>query len=108
MQLPLVYFLHPLGRGQRQDSMEMRTKSKAEGRSPKTRLSVSLTTLLFRCATRILWIGEHIAYWSRYPSNYEHWRFSEGFYRGWDDAYTFFASTFRTNEGTSGFSLYLE
>jgi len=36
--------------------------------------------------------GEHESYWSRYPGSYEHWRFSEGFVQGWDDAYTFFSS----------------
>ena len=36
--------------------------------------------------------GQHEAYWSRYPGKYEHWRFSEGFVQGWDDAYAFFTS----------------
>jgi hypothetical protein len=35
--------------------------------------------------------GEHNSYWSRFPGKYEHWRFSDGFVRGWEDAYEFFA-----------------
>lgn len=35
-------------------------------------------------------LGEHNSYWSRFPGKYEHWRFSDGFVRGWDDAYEFF------------------
>ncbi|KAI0779222.1 glycoside hydrolase [Irpex lacteus] len=37
-------------------------------------------------------LGEHQGYWSRYPGHYEHWRFDEGFLRGWDDAWLFFRS----------------
>ncbi|KAI0078599.1 glycoside hydrolase [Panus rudis PR-1116 ss-1] len=33
--------------------------------------------------------GQHVSYWSRYPGNYEHWRFEAGFLQGWDDAWTF-------------------
>ncbi|CCM05837.1 uncharacterized protein FIBRA_08073 [Fibroporia radiculosa] len=36
-------------------------------------------------------LGEHTSFWSQYPGNYEHWRFSEGFLRGWEDAWIFFA-----------------
>jgi len=39
--------------------------------------------------------GDHTAYWSQYPGKYEHWRFAEGFIRGWYDAYSFFASACR-------------
>lgn len=42
----------------------------------------------------VLTIGaaQHSGYWSQYPGNYEHWRFSEGFMQGWDDAWSFFTS----------------
>ena len=40
--------------------------------------------------------GDHTVYWSQYPGKYEHWRFAEGFIRGWDDAYLFFASVCAT------------
>ncbi|KAJ7460786.1 glycoside hydrolase superfamily [Mycena latifolia] len=40
-------------------------------------------------------LGEHTAYWSRYPGKYQHARFAEGFTLGWDDAYSFFASSSR-------------
>jgi hypothetical protein len=33
-----------------------------------------------------------MAYWSRYPGKYAHWRFSEGFVRGWEDAWMFLIS----------------
>jgi len=33
---------------------------------------------------------EHNSYWSQFPGKYEHWRFSDGFIQGWDDAYKFF------------------
>ncbi|KZO97421.1 glycoside hydrolase family 5 protein [Calocera viscosa TUFC12733] len=42
-------------------------------------------------------IQDHTNYWSRHPGNYEHWRFSDGFQQGWDDAYLFV----RFAEGTS-------
>ena len=38
----------------------------------------------------LLIIGEHSGYWSQYKGQYEHWRFSDGFTQGWDDAYWFF------------------
>ncbi|THH07031.1 hypothetical protein EW146_g9442 [Bondarzewia mesenterica] len=38
-------------------------------------------------------LGAHSGWWSQYPGHYQHWRFGEGFVRGWDDAYTFFSST---------------
>ncbi|KAL4247590.1 glycosyl hydrolase 5 (cellulase A) family protein [Abortiporus biennis] len=34
--------------------------------------------------------GEHVAYWSKYPGDYEHWRFADGFLQGWNDAWLFF------------------
>ncbi|KAI0821809.1 glycoside hydrolase, partial [Trametes gibbosa] len=34
-------------------------------------------------------LGAHAGYWQQFPGNYEHWRFAEGFTRGWDDAYLF-------------------
>lgn len=33
----------------------------------------------------------HSAHWDQYNGHYEHWRFGDGFLRGWDDAYAFFA-----------------
>lgn len=36
--------------------------------------------------------AEHTSYWSGYPGRYEHWRFGDGFVKGWDDAYLFFES----------------
>jgi glucan 1,3-beta-glucosidase len=36
--------------------------------------------------------GQHQGYWSQYPGHYEHWRFDDGFLRGWDDAWLFFRS----------------
>ncbi|KAJ6605816.1 glycoside hydrolase family 5 protein [Mycena sp. CBHHK59/15] len=38
-------------------------------------------------------LGEHTAYWSKYPGRYQHSRFADGFAVGWDDAYMFFASS---------------
>ncbi|KAF7370974.1 Glucan 1,3-beta-glucosidase 3 [Mycena sanguinolenta] len=40
-------------------------------------------------------LGEHTAYWSKYPGKYRHERFAEGFAIGWDDAYTFFTASSR-------------
>lgn len=37
-------------------------------------------------------LAQHTGYWSQYPGNYEHWRFGEGFIRGWEDAWMFFKS----------------
>lgn len=37
-------------------------------------------------------IAQHSGHWSQYPGNCEHWRFDEGFIRGWDDAWLFFGS----------------
>ncbi|KAH8070764.1 glycoside hydrolase [Cristinia sonorae] len=37
-------------------------------------------------------LDEHARYWAQYPGHYEHWRFSAGFVRGWDDAWLFFTS----------------
>ncbi|KAI0338056.1 glycoside hydrolase [Trametopsis cervina] len=37
-------------------------------------------------------LGEHQGYWRQHPGHYEHWRFDEGFLRGWDDAWLFFRS----------------
>ena len=36
-------------------------------------------------------IGEHTRYWEQYPGHYEHWRFSDGFTQGWNDAVSFAA-----------------
>ncbi|KAJ7065264.1 glycoside hydrolase superfamily [Mycena amicta] len=36
--------------------------------------------------------GNHTSYWSRYPGDYHHARFAEGFILGWDDAYAFLMS----------------
>lgn len=44
-------------------------------------------------------IGEHSGYWDRYPGHYEHWRFDQGFIRGWDDAYMFFTSDHSASSG---------
>jgi glucan 1,3-beta-glucosidase len=37
-------------------------------------------------------LDEHSGWWDKYPGNYEHWRFSDGFNIGWEDAYAVFAS----------------
>ncbi|OSD05049.1 glycoside hydrolase family 5 protein [Trametes coccinea BRFM310] len=36
-------------------------------------------------------LAEHAGYWQQYPGHYEHWRFADGFARGWSDAYLFAA-----------------
>ncbi|KAG1731560.1 glycoside hydrolase family 5 protein [Suillus lakei] len=36
-------------------------------------------------------LGQHVSYWARFPSHYEHWRFEAGFDKGWVEAYDFFA-----------------
>ncbi|KAJ7272646.1 glycoside hydrolase family 5 protein [Mycena haematopus] len=46
-------------------------------------------------------LGEHTAYWSKYPGKYRHERFAEGFAVGWDDAYTFFAASSRLDRAIS-------
>ncbi|KAF7289449.1 Glucan 1,3-beta-glucosidase 3 [Mycena chlorophos] len=38
-------------------------------------------------------LRDHVAYWSKYPGNYHHARFSEGFLHGWDDNYSFLTSS---------------
>jgi hypothetical protein len=35
-------------------------------------------------------LGQHVSYWARFPSYYEHWRFEAGFDQGWVVAYDFF------------------
>ncbi|KAJ7797516.1 glycoside hydrolase superfamily [Mycena olivaceomarginata] len=45
-------------------------------------------------------LGEHTAYWSKYPGKYRHERFAEGFAVGWDDAYIFFAANSRLDRPT--------
>ncbi|KAJ6561112.1 glycoside hydrolase superfamily [Mycena vulgaris] len=40
-------------------------------------------------------LGDHTAYWSKFPGKYQHARFGEGFTLGWDDAYMFFTSSSR-------------
>ncbi|GJE85411.1 glycoside hydrolase family 5 protein [Phanerochaete sordida] len=37
-------------------------------------------------------LAQHSGYWAQFPGNYEHWRFGDGFVRGWDDAWMFFRS----------------
>ncbi|KAG1834880.1 glycoside hydrolase family 5 protein [Suillus variegatus] len=37
-------------------------------------------------------LGQHVSYWARFPSYYEHWRFEAGFDQGWVVAYDFFTS----------------
>ena len=37
-------------------------------------------------------VGEHCAWWDQYKGDYEHWRFGDGFVRGWEDAYALLAS----------------
>lgn len=34
--------------------------------------------------------AQHSSYWSRFPGNFEHWRFADGFTKGWEDAWQFF------------------
>ncbi|KAL5523241.1 EXG3_1 [Sanghuangporus sanghuang] len=36
-------------------------------------------------------LSEHAGFWTQHPGHYEHWRFEEGFVRGWDDAFIFFS-----------------
>ncbi|KAF7309532.1 Glucan 1,3-beta-glucosidase 3 [Mycena indigotica] len=43
----------------------------------------------------------HVAYWSRYPGNYHHARFSEGFLLGWDNAYAFLTFNNSTDKAIS-------
>ncbi|KAI0035415.1 glycoside hydrolase [Vararia minispora EC-137] len=38
-------------------------------------------------------LEQHTAYWKKYPGQYEHWRFEEGYLQGWEDAYMFFSSS---------------
>lgn len=33
--------------------------------------------------------AQHAAHWKQYPGQYEHWRFTDGFLDGWDDANRF-------------------
>ncbi|KAI0947671.1 hypothetical protein AcW1_009372 [Taiwanofungus camphoratus] len=44
-----------------------------------------------RDAARDKAFNEHSSYWDQYPGHYEHWRFSEGFLKGWDDAWLFYS-----------------
>ncbi|ETW83016.1 glycoside hydrolase family 5 protein [Heterobasidion irregulare TC 32-1] len=37
-------------------------------------------------------LSAHTGWWSKHPGHYEHWRFSEGFICGWNDAYMLFSS----------------
>ncbi|KAJ2927928.1 hypothetical protein H1R20_g9164, partial [Candolleomyces eurysporus] len=37
-------------------------------------------------------LGAHETYWSRFPGQYQHHRFSTGFAHGWTDSYSFFDS----------------
>ena len=40
-----------------------------------------------------LLLEKHTQYWSQYPGNYDHSRFSSGFITGWNDAYEFIQLT---------------
>lgn len=44
-----------------------------------------------KMAARDAAVGAHEGYWRQFKGHYEPWRFSEGFERGWDDAFAFFA-----------------
>ncbi|KAJ7801100.1 glycoside hydrolase superfamily [Mycena olivaceomarginata] len=46
-------------------------------------------------------LGEHTAYWSKYPGKYRHERFAEGFAVGWDDTYIFFTANSRLDRPVS-------
>lgn len=48
-------------------------------------------------------LADHSKYWDQYGGRYEHWRFSDGFERGWDDAFAFFMSTVGTSVSEIGF-----
>ncbi|EJC98279.1 glycoside hydrolase [Fomitiporia mediterranea MF3/22] len=48
-------------------------------------------------------LHEHTAYWDQYQGHYEHWRFEEGFTRGWDDAYEFFSFDLGSSISELGF-----
>ncbi|THH11948.1 hypothetical protein EW145_g355 [Phellinidium pouzarii] len=48
-------------------------------------------------------LHEHSAYWDRFKGHYEHWRFQDGFIRGWDDAYTFFSFDLGSSISEIGF-----
>ncbi|GLB43151.1 putative glycosyl hydrolase 5 (cellulase A) family protein [Lyophyllum shimeji] len=37
-------------------------------------------------------LAQHTQYWSQYGGKYEHWRFGEGFVKGWDAGYIFLDS----------------
>ncbi|KAI0667210.1 glycoside hydrolase [Trametes maxima] len=45
-------------------------------------------------------LNEHSGYWAQYPGDYEHWRFADGFTKGWDDAYAGPWTKRRTHEHT--------
>ncbi|KAF8074494.1 glycoside hydrolase superfamily [Lyophyllum atratum] len=36
---------------------------------------------------------EHTRFWAQYPGKYEHWRFGDGFVKGWDAGYVFIDSS---------------
>ena len=36
-------------------------------------------------------VGNHVGFWGQYSGHYEHWRFQDGFIKGWEDAYAFFS-----------------
>ncbi|KAG1823741.1 glycoside hydrolase superfamily [Suillus subaureus] len=43
-----------------------------------------------KVSARNVALGQHVSYWARFPSYYEHWRFEAGFDQGWVVAYDFF------------------
>jgi aryl-phospho-beta-D-glucosidase BglC (GH1 family) len=45
-----------------------------------------------RNACRDKALEQHTNWWKQYPGHYEHWRFSIGYEKGWDDAYRFFTT----------------
>lgn len=45
----------------------------------------------------------HTSYWGQYKGKYEHWRFEDGFIRGWEDAYAFFSLTVGRSISEIGF-----
>jgi len=48
-------------------------------------------------------LGDHTAYWSKFPGKYQHARFGEGFTLGWEDAYMFLTSNSHGHVSELGF-----
>lgn len=42
---------------------------------------------MLNTSDEVVTAGEHCAWWDQYKGDYEHWRFGDGFVRGWEDAY---------------------